>query len=272
MIRVFISHSSKDTALAKQLIDLIRSALNLPSTDIRCTSVPGYKLPGGAETDRQLRTELLNAPVFIGLVTEAGLASAYVVFELGARWGAEKQLIPLMAPGISPGILEGPISNINALSCNSPADLQQLISQISEALDLKPEPPHGYQNELELVTAFPPAVRAVLPQDFVPTAPQTAVDQLAELRSEAVGNILNRPVSTDAELRELSAYTREWWQKVHAVLIENFSKAEELNFTRLGAVPNVIFPHSFNDEHAKVLREYALQERRLLDIIARHTR
>ncbi|MDH3233824.1 MAG: toll/interleukin-1 receptor domain-containing protein, partial [Alphaproteobacteria bacterium] len=105
MVQVFISHSSRDTNLAKSVIDLLRSALNLPASEIRCTSVPGYKLPGGAETDNQLRSELLEAPVFVGLVTEAGMASAYVLFELGARWGAKKQLIPLLAPGVSPSIL-----------------------------------------------------------------------------------------------------------------------------------------------------------------------
>jgi hypothetical protein len=52
VIKIFISHSSKDVLLVKALIDLIRSALSIPASDIRCTSVPGYKLPGGALTDR----------------------------------------------------------------------------------------------------------------------------------------------------------------------------------------------------------------------------
>ena len=84
MVKVFISHSSNDVQLAKPLIDLLRSALRLRASEIRCTSVPGYKLPGGAETDEQIREELLDAPVFIGLVTEASLESKYVLFELGA--------------------------------------------------------------------------------------------------------------------------------------------------------------------------------------------
>jgi hypothetical protein len=58
---------------------------------------------------------------------------------------------------------------------------------------------------------------------------------------------------------------------VKEILEKNFSRAEQLNFTRLGAVPNLTFGHEYNAAHAKILREYALQERRLLDIIARHT-
>ena len=57
-IQLFISHSSADVDVAAALIDLLRSALNLPATAIRCTSVDGYRLPGGADTNAQLRREV----------------------------------------------------------------------------------------------------------------------------------------------------------------------------------------------------------------------
>jgi hypothetical protein len=271
MLKVFISHSSSDVALAKVLIALLRSALRLSTEEIRCTSLPGYNLPGGVETDEHIRQEVLTTPVFIGLITESGLASAYVLFELGARWGANQPLIPLLAPGISPDTLQGPISNLNALSCASSANLHQLVNQIATALLIKAEHAEGYQNELEVVSAFP-----LLASDKVRTTggrpvAQAAVDKLAVLRSEAISKILNRRVASERDLIELSADTKQWWESVRAVLESNFSQAEQLNFTRLGTVPDVIFPHIYNQQHAKILREFALQERRLLDIIARHT-
>jgi hypothetical protein len=61
--------------------------------------VPGYKLPGGALTDSQVREELLAAPVFIGLVTEASLSSAYVLVELGVRWEQVKRSFPSWRQG-----------------------------------------------------------------------------------------------------------------------------------------------------------------------------
>ncbi len=208
----------------------------------------------------------------MGSFGKCGLKSMYVLFELGARWGAGKPLIPLLAPGISAEILEGPISNINALTCSSAADLHSLVEQAAETISVKPEPASGYQNELEIVTALPQATPAAPPQVTTPQVSQDAVNQLAELRSEGVHEILNRQVSTNEELQALSSYTEEWWERVNAVLEEDLSRSEQLNFTRLGAVPNVVFPHSYNPAHAKILREFALQERRLLDIIARHTR
>ena len=129
--------------------------------------------------------------------------------------------------------------------------MHQLINQIATVLHLDANPPATYQNELDLVTTFPPVAR-VFPQAYAPTVQQAVVDQLAELRSEGVHEILNRQISTDAEIRALSDYNQQWWQRVVSVLEANFSKAEQLNFTMLGTIPNVIFPHTFDDDHAKI--------------------
>ena len=236
-IRVFISHSSHDVGLAKPVVDLLRFALNLPAEEIRCTTVPGHKLPGGARTSQQLRQELLDAPVFIGLITEASIASLYVLVEMGARWGTEKQLIPLLGPGVSVEVLQGPLSDLNALSCSSQADLHSLVSQVGEALGVPPGNPASYLDALEMVTAAYPSAAVAR------RVPQSAVDELAELRSEGIHEILNRPVKTDKDVAKLTDFTRKWSKRAMRVLEQNFSKAEQLNFSRLGAVPNVIFPH-----------------------------
>jgi hypothetical protein len=75
-INVFVSHSSADIEIAQTLIELLRSALpGLHPTQIRCTSAPGYKLPGGADTNNQLRREMRGTRTFIGLLTERSLQS-----------------------------------------------------------------------------------------------------------------------------------------------------------------------------------------------------
>jgi len=56
-ILVLISHSSKDVNLASALIELLRAGLGLVATQIRCSSVDGYRLPAGVDTDAQLRQE-----------------------------------------------------------------------------------------------------------------------------------------------------------------------------------------------------------------------
>jgi hypothetical protein len=76
-MRIFISHSSRDVKIAGILIDLLRFALNLRSEDLRCTSVEGYRLPGGASVDAVLRREVHDAQLFIGLITQDSINSAY---------------------------------------------------------------------------------------------------------------------------------------------------------------------------------------------------
>ena len=107
MIKVFVSHSSDDTELAALVVQLLSTELGLRSQHIRCTSVDGYRLPGGADADEQLRDEALAAECLIGVLSPQSLASTYVLFELGARWGARRHLIPLLAPGIKPDSSRG---------------------------------------------------------------------------------------------------------------------------------------------------------------------
>jgi hypothetical protein len=88
--KVFLSHSRTRAGVAELVINLLRPALNLGAQEIRCTSVDGYRLPGGADADEQPTEELLATPVFIGLPSHATFESAYVLFEPRARWAGPR--------------------------------------------------------------------------------------------------------------------------------------------------------------------------------------
>ena len=150
-IRVFISHSSEDAELAKHLINLLRSALRLAPKDIRCTSVDGYRLPGGALTEEQLIIEVHGADAFIGLITPSSIGSAYVLLELGARWGAGKHLLPLLAAGASPSSL-GPLQNRNALRLTENGQVHQMLKDLAEHLDLSVSSPESFLDLVEAIT------------------------------------------------------------------------------------------------------------------------
>jgi hypothetical protein len=150
-MELFISHSSEDSKLVERVIDLVRAALNIAADEIRCTSVDGYKLGGGANTDEALRREIHSSRAFIGILSPASLNSMYVAFELGARWGANKHLIPLLAPEVNPNALSGPLTGINALSCDNPADLHQLVSDLGGVLEIDPGPPAAYQKHIDSI-------------------------------------------------------------------------------------------------------------------------
>lgn len=152
MIKVFISHCAEDSQIAQSLAELFHTSLQLSKSEIRCTSVDGYRLPAGANTDEQLRREVLDAPVLVGLISHLSFDSAYVLFELGARWGKNAYLAPLLAPGVSTSVLKGPISSLNALSCDSSSQLHQLVHEVASQLSISPEPPATYQSLVEAVT------------------------------------------------------------------------------------------------------------------------
>lgn len=151
MIRLFISHSSEDAELASLMVQLLSNALGLRPKDIRCTSLDGYRLPGGADVDEQLREEALASECFVGIVSPQSMSSAYVLFELGARWGARKHLVPLLAPGLKAHALKGPLKGLNALNCDSMAELHQLIAELGQKLNSTTESPAVYQRYIDAV-------------------------------------------------------------------------------------------------------------------------
>lgn len=173
MIAVFVSHSSQDSALAEQLVDLLRAALNIRASEIRCTSVNGYRLPVGAHSDEQLRQEVFEARAFLGILSPSSLVSAYVLFELGARWGAKKHLAPLLAPGLTSHALKGPIAGLNALSCESASQLHQLVQDLGKLLDIAPEAPQAYQTKIDALMYFGAAISAPIGPQVPPPASST---------------------------------------------------------------------------------------------------
>lgn len=148
-MKIFLSHSSRDKEVAEALIALLRSALSLKGAEIRCTSVEGHRLAGGADTDDELRREIIEAVVFIGLISEASVESAYVLFELGARWGAGKYLIPLLTHGSEVTLLKGPLSGKNALRCDDLAQVHQLVEEVRRVLSVEAEPAAVYQKQVD---------------------------------------------------------------------------------------------------------------------------
>ena len=152
-LALFISHASADADLAQDLADFLRVALRLDFEEVRCTSASGYKLPGGAHTETQLKREVHEAGAVVGLLSRASLDSLYVAFELGARWGAGRPLVPLFAPGFDVGDLRGPLAATNGLRADDAADLHQLVRDLARTLDREAESPSAYQRLLDSVLA-----------------------------------------------------------------------------------------------------------------------
>ncbi len=144
ILRVFVSHSSSDIKVVQGLVDLMQKALHLTSDDIRCTSLDGFGMAGGASIDDTLRAEVHDAELLIGIITPHSLRSAYVMFELGARWGAGRPMIPLLASGITADDLEEPLGSINALDSSQEGQVLQLVEDIAGYLNVEADKASSY--------------------------------------------------------------------------------------------------------------------------------
>lgn len=101
---------------------------------------------------------------------------------------------------------------------------------------------------------------------------EEALDLLADLFSEGVQEIWNRPVRNHQELAELKKFDHNWQRRVRVVLREAFPRSEFVLFSRLGVIPVITRENTFDAEHAKILREYAIREERLKDVLRRYSK
>ncbi len=151
-MKLFVSHSSADQEIAAAFVDLLRAALLLSAKDIRCTSVDGYRLPSGATSDDQLRQEVFECTSFVALLSPSSIKSVYVLFELGARWGAKRHLAPIMIAGLDPSFLKAPLNAVHAVRGSSDSDILQLIEDMAARLSIAPENPSAYMRALQRFT------------------------------------------------------------------------------------------------------------------------
>jgi len=159
-LAIFISHSSRDLEIVHELVELLKAALPIRSGEIRCTSLDGYRLPGGARVESRLREEVKSAAVLLGLVTPKSIESQYVMFELGARWGSERPLFPLVVFGEDMRLVRGPLASLNVLDISNQAQLHQLVSDLGGVLNVRVETPAAYMRQLSAVTAAISKARA----------------------------------------------------------------------------------------------------------------
>lgn len=148
-LEVFISHSSTDKKIAKRLIQVLKEALNIEACKIRCTSVEGYKLEGGVNTDEQLRKEIEDCEVFIGIISKKSIKSHYVLFELGARWGLKLPFKPVLLTEEDFSILKEPLKNYQVLNLSNEQDVIQLLEEIAHLLNKPLQSPTVYLNSIK---------------------------------------------------------------------------------------------------------------------------
>ena len=167
------------------LIYLLRAAFQLKSADIRCTSVDGFRMQAGASIDDRVRIEVHDAELLIGLITPNSMKSAYVIFELGARWGAKNPLIPLLASGTTPEHLKGPLARINALDSRDHGQVYQLLEDTGGYLGIELDKTSSYAAAVDALVQASAETEGCVAQLPVKDGPSRLSEEAMELLIEA---------------------------------------------------------------------------------------
>jgi hypothetical protein len=82
------------------------------------------------------------------------LSGTRICSQLGARWGAHLHLAPLLVSSADTALLRGPLAATNALSCDSPAQVHQLVADVASSLGARAGSPATYQKAVEALVSL----------------------------------------------------------------------------------------------------------------------
>ncbi len=141
-MKIFISHSHQNHEAASALVEMLLSGLSLEDSDIRCTSVPGHQLELGKSIAELLKADINQAPALIALVSKESLNSNWVMFELGAAWGLERRVYPILGSNMKSKDLPGPLGTLSCIEIESPdasSRTSDLLQQLAKDLNVIPK-------------------------------------------------------------------------------------------------------------------------------------
>ncbi len=133
--RIFLSHSSKDKALADRLTELLTTGCDVSPNDILYTSEPGMGIPAGYHSFIEyLHGQIQHPALVILLLSENYFASHFCVCELGATWGGNLPSFPLVVPPTDRAKLKATLLVTQAGYVNDQACLDELCQRIRDDL------------------------------------------------------------------------------------------------------------------------------------------
>ena len=136
-IKVFITHASEDRALVKAFVRALEESIAITADEIRCTSLPGYRLRTGNRVSDAVRAEIAGAAVVIGVLTPSSLEAGWILFELGCGWGVGRKL-KMLTTDVNLDSLPGALQEFDGTDATSAEELQLLFGELASELGCAP--------------------------------------------------------------------------------------------------------------------------------------
>jgi len=132
--KIFLSHATKDSALADSLVDLLQTGTDISHGDIFCSSLEGLGIAPGKNFIEWIKSELQEPDVVIVLLTPNYLASNFCLCELGATWAMSHKLLPLIVPPLTIKELDGVLSVTQISNIDTESGLTEFATEIKNYL------------------------------------------------------------------------------------------------------------------------------------------
>ena len=146
---LFISHNSQDRELAKRLVSVLKSALDLnEENQILFANSVADGFAGGGEFAQKLRECLDACRRVIVVITEKSFTSQWVMVEAGAAY-VRRKLIPVVARLSYHSLVQDPLRQQHYLALDNAARIDKLIDQLRDILDRRPVKLSQYQEQID---------------------------------------------------------------------------------------------------------------------------
>ncbi|MCH9679830.1 MAG: TIR domain-containing protein, partial [Deltaproteobacteria bacterium] len=205
VMRVFISHASKDKALIDLFSEhVLRLGLQIGLKDIFCSSLDGAKIKTGEDFRKAIRDALLGCEVVLLIITPHYKQSEMCLNEMGAAWTSDKTVVPLMVDPINYRSVGALMKPKQIAKIADKDHLDELRDQLLETLGL----PGGSTSDWnKQVRRFQRGLSTLLSKtEFDKPVDPKEFEQLVQERDELSEEVqeLDEQVSTlEARVREL---------------------------------------------------------------------
>ena len=134
--KIFISHSSKDRSYVELLVTLFDS-MGLSSSQIFCSSLPGYDIPIDTDIFDYLRDQFLQYDLHVIFIhSENYYQSSVSLNEMGAAWALKNNYTSLLLPGFSFDKMTGVVNSetVAIKLDNDTIEVKDKLNQLYEKL------------------------------------------------------------------------------------------------------------------------------------------
>ena len=130
---VFISHSTEESAAAKNLQEFLQEELG---KDLKVFVSSDYRsISGGKLWLNELLEAIKSAPVTLVLLSGDSAIKPWINFEAGIGIGADNLVIPLALPGLSKSEVGHPLSAFQVRSLDDVKDVEGMLDDVGARTD-----------------------------------------------------------------------------------------------------------------------------------------